>query len=89
VLGLRRTREAGDPLTGIPRIHGGQDVRGNMRAAHRSCNARRSATRARALGREDLDRRVTRGEAPGGDVVTRPDAGKWKPTAVPNRGPLV
>ena len=36
----------GDPLTGdhiVPRIHGGQDVRGNMRAAHRSCNSRRGA----------------------------------------------
>jgi 5-methylcytosine-specific restriction endonuclease McrA len=36
----------GDPLTGdhiVPRINGGQDVRGNMRAAHRSCNSRRGA----------------------------------------------
>jgi 5-methylcytosine-specific restriction enzyme A len=36
----------GDPLTGdhiVPRIAGGQDVRGNMHAAHRSCNSRRGA----------------------------------------------
>ncbi len=36
----------GDPLTGdhiVPRIHGGQDVRENLRAAHRSCNSRRGA----------------------------------------------
>ena len=36
----------GDPLTAdhlVPRIHGGPDVRENMRAAHRSCNSRRGA----------------------------------------------
>jgi hypothetical protein len=36
-----------------------------------------------ALGRhEAVDRRVAGGEAPSGDLVARPDAGKWKPTAV-------
>jgi hypothetical protein len=44
-----------------------------------------------ALGRhEAVDRRVAGGEAPSGDLVARPDAGKWKPTAVSTTvGPLV
>lgn len=41
---------AGDPLTGdhvVPRDLGGQDVRSNYRAAHRSCNSRRGNGGAR------------------------------------------
>ena len=36
----------GDPLTAdhiVPRAKGGEDVRENMHAAHRSCNSRRGA----------------------------------------------
>lgn len=44
MLGLRRTREAGDPLTGIPRIHGGQDVREHAcRSSFVQCETKRHA----------------------------------------------
>jgi hypothetical protein len=89
LLGLRRTREAGVPLTGDP-PHSRRARRAGTCVPLIVRAMRDEAPRGPgALGREDLDRRVTRGEAPGGDVVTRPDAGKWKPTAVPDRGPLV